>query len=397
MSEDWLAAYMDYTDGIPSPKEFRLWSGISALAGVLERRVWVNTARNILYPNLYVLLVAPPAVGKSQAIQITAELWRNMKNLHVAPNNVTRASLIDALERARTGKVLATGLFEYHSLAVAASEFGVLLSAHDLSFLSTLTDLYDCPVSYEETRRTNERHILIKNPQLNIIAGTQPGFMSSVFPEEAWTQGFSSRLLMIYSTTAPKVSIFAEQDDRQDLFKYLVRRLTEIGKLLGPCAFEQDAKDLLENWFAGGCAPVPTHTKLQYYAGRRLQSVLKLSMVSSISRGTDLIITLEDVERAMDWLFTAETVMPDIFRDMAGKSDMQVIQELHYFMWPLWVKDKKPIHESVIFRFLQTRVPSEKISRLLDTCVMSEVIKRIHGGPAGNAYIPNPKHLHGGE
>lgn len=395
--EDWLEAYMAYTEGIPSPEIFRLWSGISALAGAMERRMWIRSARNTLYPNLFILLVAPPAVGKSQAIQNTAELWRATKHLHVAPNNVTRASLIDALERARTAKVTAAhGVFEYHSMAVAASEFGVLLSAHDLEFLSALTDIYDNPVSYQETRRTNDRTINIKNPQLNIIAGVQPGFMASVFPEEAWSQGFASRLLMIYAVSGPKFSLFAEQETRPDLFNYLAKRMEKITGQIGEFDFEQEAKDMLEAWFQSGGNPVPQHSKLQYYVARRVQAVLKLCMVSSISRDLDLLITVADVTRAMEWLFAAEAVMPDIFRDMAGKSDMQVIQELHYFLWPLWAQSKQPIHESRVFHFLQTRVPSEKISRLLDVCVTSQVLRRVSTA-VGNGYIPVPKHLHGGE
>ena len=68
MSDDWITNFMTFTEGLPTPEIFRLWSGISTIAATLERRVWVATGRGVIYPNLFVVLVAPPAVGKSVAI-----------------------------------------------------------------------------------------------------------------------------------------------------------------------------------------------------------------------------------------------------------------------------------------------------------------------------------------
>ena len=51
----------------PTPAPFRLWSGITAVAGAVERRVWAETRQNLISPNLYVLLVAPPGAGDMAA------------------------------------------------------------------------------------------------------------------------------------------------------------------------------------------------------------------------------------------------------------------------------------------------------------------------------------------
>src|SRR6266481_9773574 len=57
LAQDWIEAFMDYTGGLPSPAIFRLWAGISTLAGAQERRTRVMSAGRPIYPNLYVLLV----------------------------------------------------------------------------------------------------------------------------------------------------------------------------------------------------------------------------------------------------------------------------------------------------------------------------------------------------
>src|SRR5262249_39802036 len=121
----------------------------------------------------------------------------------------------------------------------------------------------------------------------------------------------------------------------------------------------------------------------------------KLSMISAISRTADLVIELDDVKRAISWLLEAESHMPDIFRAMQGKSDAAVIDELHYHLMELWVRGgKKPIPASSLFHFLSTRVPADKIPRVLQIAEVSNVITRYAGT---DTFYPRPRHQHGVE
>lgn len=394
-SKDWLELFLEYTEGIPSPDIFRLWSGIAALAGALERRVWIETARSKLYPNLYTLLVAPPGVGKSQAISHVTELWYATKDLHVAPDNVTKPALIDAIQASSRKLVLSeTGLMEFHSLLVSSSEFGVLVPAHDLEFLNTLNHIYDCPRNYRENRRSmGDNQVDITNPQLNILGGTQPAYLANLLPEEAWGMGFTARVIMVYSSRAINVPLFSTQEPRTTEFGYLIRRMREISKQFGAMDFTEEAKAEIERWANEGCQPVPTHSKLANYTSRRILHSLKLSIISAVS-SQHSVIELSDFDRGRSWLLAAEQTMPDIFREMVGKSDVQVIDELHFFCWQLWVKDKRPVHQARIVHFLQHRVPSDKVLRLIDIAVKANILDQIAGT---DTYIPRPKSDHGME
>jgi hypothetical protein len=393
---DILHNFMEYTEGLPSPDIFRLWSGITMISGALERRVWVETARSLLYPNLYVLLVAPPAVGKSISVSEVSKFWYDSKKFHIAPSNATKASLIDCIAKA-DGKRLVNGvLVEYHSLLAASSEFGVMVPAHDLEFLSVLTDIFDCGPRYSEERRSLAKQVDIVNPQLTLIAGTQPAYMASMIPEEAWGQGFTSRLIMIYASSGPKVELFSQgfHDPRHALRKTILDQIVHLSKLFGRASWDADAMELMQNWVNAGCPPEPTHSKLSNYNGRRALHVLKLSVIAAVSRSGQTNITLADVQRAQNWLFQAEEFMPDIFRDMQQKSDTQVIQELHFFLWRIWLKEKTPIHESRIIHFLSTRVPSEKVFRIIEVAERSKIITRDAGTVV---FTPRPTHEHGVE
>ena len=100
------------------------------------------------------------------------------------------------------------------------------------------------------------------------------------------------------------------------------------------------------------------------------------------------------MQRALGWLLHAEKLMPDIFRHMVGKSDSQTIQELHFFLFREYAKNKKPLHESVIFHFLSQHAPSDKIPKIIEIAERSNIIVRVAGSPF---YTPKPKNEHGVE
>lgn len=394
MDTDWIELFLESTEGIPSPEIFRLWSGITAVAGALERRVWLESAQGKLYPNLYVMLVSAPGIGKTQAIARVDTLWRQTRELKVAPHDVTKAAFIDSLKNAGRRIIKSeTAIVEYHSLLVAADELGVFLPAYDLDFLSSLNRIYDNPDVHQQNRRGfGDEQIDIINPQLTILGGTQPAYLAHLLPEAAWGQGFMSRMVMIYSAHQVKIRLFGTIF-RSMLPPELLLGMKAMLRLYGPMLVEPDAEEAIESWYGTGMEPIPQHSRLEHYNQRRVIHVLKLSMIAAVSAGR-MSITLTDFNRARDWLIQAEAIMPDIFREMIQRSDSQVIQELHFFAWEMYVKNKKPIHANRLVHFLQNRVPSEKVMRVLDIAERAGFFERDAGT---DSYRPLPKHKHGME
>lgn len=391
---DVIDAFMDYTEGIPSPRQFRLWSAIACVAASLERRVWTVSAGDKVYPGLYILLVGPPGSGKSQSIRQTSALWYSTKELKVAPNSVTKASLTDELDAAKRTMVIrdTNELVEYHSLQIAASEFGVLVPAHDLDFLNFLNQIYDNDPNYRESRRTGGRKIDTVNPQINILAGTQPAYLAALLPEEAWGMGFMTRMLMVYSSETFKVRLFDERIATPANFSAISGQLKILLKVYGQSKWSDDAKIAIQSWADEGFPPEPTHSRLSAYNTRRILHIMRLSIVSAASAGHPLEIRLTDFQRAQNWLLEAEATMPEIFKEMVQKSDSQVIQELHQFVFTIWAKERKPVGEARLLFFLSNRVPSEKINKILEISVRSNILDF---DPVNKTYKPRPKNEHG--
>lgn len=392
--KDWIDGFLDYTQDIPSPEIFRLWSAIAAIAGALERRAWMVSAGEPLFPNLYTLLVGHPGSGKTQAIKRVNDLWYSIPALHKAPHDVTKAALIDRLLKASQKHVIKeTSILEYHSLLVAADEFGVLLPSHDTDFLSTLNRIYDNPRQHQQERRgLGSNQIDIINPQFNILAGTQPSYLANLLPEEAWGQGFMSRVIMIHSSSKIRSNIFSSKELDKGKFSFLSSRLTQVTRFYGQIRWDYNAGTAAQKWNEEGMPPEPEHSKLEHYNSRRILHLLKLCMISSVSSNSDTV-TLSDFERAKTWLLDAEERMPDVFREMLQRSDIQVIDELHFYLWKIWAKTKKPIHQARLFDFLKNRVPSEKVQRIIDIMIKANIIDF----QPPEHYVPRAKNEHGME
>lgn len=402
---DFVSDYMAYTEHELTTDLHRRWAAISCVAGALERRVWVRAGDHIAFPNLYVLLVAPPGVGK-YIIETTRDLWNetiepgttDKPAFSLAPDSVSSASLIDDLARAKQSRIVESGPpYVYHSLLIASEEFEVLLPSYDPIVISRLNSLFNNKPLHRETRRHGPaRDVTITNPQLNILAGATPAYFTAHFPEEAWATGLIRRIIMVFQAEAPIKDLFATTPDRSILRAHLLARLGQIASMYGEATWDSDAFHYMRDWHLAGRPPEPRHSKLVHYNRSRSLLVLKLALVSGISRTGQLVIAHLDVERAMQWLFEVERLMPDIFREMVGKSDSSVIEEMHYYAQSLWVKNKqKPITTDSLIQFLAHRLPSEKVPRVLEVAEAMNVIARVAG--TQDLWVPRPKHLHGME
>jgi hypothetical protein len=156
----------------------------------------------------------------------------------------------------------------------------------------------------------------------------------------------------------------------------------------------KQAEELVREWHMSDGPPTPTHSKLAHYNTTRTQILIKLAMVATISRTGELIIQSEDITRALRWLLEAERRMPDIFRAMTGKSDSQILEELHYFVIAKYRADNKPVPSKDIYEFLSYRATTDKIGGLITTAEKTQRMIRVGNG---ETWMPRPKFVHGVE
>lgn len=392
----WIESYLDYVKNQPAPEIFKRWAAMGAIAIALEKRCYVYTADSPVYPNLYIMLVGRPGIGKSQAINPVGDLLNKTGCFNLVPDDLTGSALLDHLASSemRVRQINnSPENREYHSGGLLVSEMGTLIREHDLSFLSILSNIYDCPPLYRQIRRHSKSDpINITNPQLTMVAGTQPGYLGSVFPPEAWVQGFMSRVIMIHSGEETRPKLFAKTRSKKDetVSARLVQQLATLAELEGEFIFDEDAAEALEAWYEGRMQPEPTAHRLQGYNARRGIQIQKLCMVIRASRwamgqrGMD--ISLEDYTTAMNLLLQAEEEMPNVFMEMAGKSDIDVLRDLHSWGWRQYIESgRRALYLSEIMNFLTTRVSAWQSQKVWNSALEADYF-RLKGGTSDEYY-----------
>lgn len=389
MRPDWIDGFLEYTENISSPRIFRKWAAITAIAGALERKVWVRTLGSNLYPNVYVVLVAPPGVGKTEVTWRVRKFWESLEDHCIAATSVTKASLIDELADANRRWITGSPhnpVEHFNSLLLCINELGVLLPAYENEFMNTLTDLWDCK-HYSERRRTSKIEIDIDKPQLNLFAACTPSYLMSTLPEGAWDQGFLSRTMLIYSGERQLRSLFSESTENKELEKALMDQMASIANLYGEIKFSEEAARLIDNFHLTDGEPKPDHPKLLSYNIRRTVHLLKLCIVASVSKSDDKIVYAEDFHRAFDWLLEAERHMPDIFKAMSQGGAGKVMEEAWYYVFTTHAKEQKPVLKHRLIQFLQERVPVHNIETTIKMLEQGKMIEpRLT--EAGAAFIP---------
>lgn len=349
------------------------------------------SSMGVLYPNMYIILVGPPGSGKTVAVSQTQRLWARANKFNIAPDSITGAGLMDHLKANGLKTFSRNGHFiSYYSCLVPSEEFGNLIKTHDKDFLSLLNKIYDNPdVVSERTRKAGEV-LPIDNPTMTILAGTQPAYIDDIFPELAWRQGFTSRLIMIYCADQPKRKVFGEKYIEASRNPQLAAHVARLAELQGEFTWSDEAADELETWHESGLDPAPRHFRLVTYNSRRLAHVIKLCMVHSAAEDDSLVIQVHHLEAARMALLEAESAMPEIFKEVSGRSAAAAMEQALHWAIEEHLRTKKPVSEFNLTWQLSRKVPAYEVTKIIENMVNAGMLKEhgVHAPVGQRMFLP---------
>jgi hypothetical protein len=330
------------------------------VGAVLERKVWASLATP-LYPNLYVFLVGRAAAGKTRAIDAMMEILREIPEFYFSPTSVTRASLVDCLlDAKRTDPDWTAGtMSEYHTLYVAVDELSAFMETWKEDLVAGLIKFYDGN-HYSESRRTGNLHIEIDKPNLNVICGTTPANLMKLVPDGAWDQGFTSRVILVWSDDSKERDILELDDivDASDDLKHDIRVIHREAR--GPITWTGEFHTALNRWRELKDTDGPSHPRLADYRARRRSHLVKLAVIACIDRG-GVVLGIEDFNRAHRWLLENEVEMHIIFSAGSTSIDDKAFDEIEEF-----VKNHgKPVPHHKLLRQVSRFIPAHSQERVI--------------------------------
>jgi hypothetical protein len=317
--KDWITAYTEYALDAFCPEKFHMWTGFSTLAGALERRVWTHRGTFDLYPNIYVLLVARPGVGKSASSGIgVSEMLRQLGNgndaIHFLASQNSDASFAKQFEPYKVFHIKGqphTHSSKFFYASEASNAIKEIVGGGEIT--AALTEFYDCPSYFKKTLMGYS--VELKNVCCNMLAGCTFSYLKALVPEAQSGGGFASRLIyVVQDETMIRRPKWRAPGRQADVRERLLTDLRSIYELAGPFDPLPEFTEAYEEWFPKQDAETQAlgSERMQHFLARKHTNIVKLAMLCSVSESNDLVLRRRHWDRALSLMEAVEIDLPKI-------------------------------------------------------------------------------------
>lgn len=394
LSGNWLKAYAEYTAESESPESFHLWTGLSVLASAVRRNVFLDQGFYILYPNLYVILTAPPGtVAKSTTIRLGRTILLSVPQIKFGADSITMEELVRQLEKAGSDSTSS-------ALTLHSTELSDLIDPSGIKMISFLTSIYDGDIKWNRSTKGSGSDN-IKNPVINLLGGTTPSWLATGMPVQAVDHGFTSRVIFVFEDKPRFLNPYPNAPDRE-LVRALINDLNYIalikgefqwdpghgpqpedeeGKLnwepgyKGPSGFKPSTKSVYQWYYKQIANTRAADYRVAGYHARKRNHLLKVAMLLSIAEGDDLMLRPRDLDAAWAILEATEKRMARAF-SAVGKnehaSDLERILAA--------INENGGMTEKDVYEENYAAGDVQQISRIIQMLVQMGKIRRVASG-----------------
>ena len=386
--ESAIEGYMELTQNAAAPKIFREVVGVSGVLACLSRRCWVNGSQGPIYPPCSMIVVAPSGGGKGPAINPMEDMLHALdssndilhahEGIHVGPSDATLAGLVDEYADPKSLRhfMLGNDRVEYNTVIVIAEELATFFHNLETQMMSYLCRLLDCRRVSQRLRSKGET-TWIERPALHLLGGVQPKILTTLLPGQAFDMGVTTRTMFSYSNARFKEDPFISKSVNPDLRNQLMADLKKIIKLKGPFKVMVDAEERIRHWWQQESDDdAPKHPKLEHYVSKRIIHLFKLCMAFNAARSDNMIIELDDVEKALSFLRRMEKTLPEMFDSLSNEGASEdVFRDLAHQIIAEYNRTKKPIPFHVLAKMAAKKVKSYEIPGIIDQLVAQNYVE----------------------
>jgi hypothetical protein len=356
----------------------RFWCGISAVAGALRRRIWIDEGFFRWHCNMYICLVAPPGVvSKTTTAGAAMSLLRQVPDVAFGPDIVTWQALVGAFTDSYQSVPYGDGFVEMSALTLESGEFGNLLNPQDKEMVDLLVTLWDGRQGTfsKITKHSGTDHVI--NPWINLIACTTPAWIEGNFPEYMIGGGFTSRMLFVYAGKKAKLVAYPSRhvSEFQDLLqKDLVEDLTTISQLCGAYKLTKDAIEWGEAWYQQLHTQRPINLPMEEFGGyfaRKQTHAHKLALVLAACQSDEPFVTEDHLGIAVQMLTDLEPDMQFVFSRIGKASTSASVDRLLEYIFQ---QGRCPYEDA--YRHVYRYFPSMRdFDDIISGCVRAGYIK----------------------
>lgn len=350
-----------------SPDSFIDYGFYFTIAAALQRRVWLGSERAPIFPNLYVILVGRPGIGKGLVIKQVNKILKHHKKedkheqkwlelddkevddvkkmytdrkplmIPMAADSTTFEALVKSLAQStrrvaydkldpKTNKVV-KDYYTHNTICFSLEELSSLFQKNADKVTKYLLVGYDCGDYIYETKHHGTD--IITDSCVNLFGGTTPAFMQESFDEKLIGDGFTSRTFYIFENQNRNSASFDLPEfskEQLEAFDGLLKHVKDLNSLYGQCQYTPEAHEMMVKWWKEEQKQKRnTHPKLEAYYARKNMHVAKMAMIIHFSDNiADKNISVTDCETAIKALERIEKKM-HLALTFGGKNFLAIV------------------------------------------------------------------------
>ena len=323
-----LANFRTFTSGSEVHPNHAIWSGLIALSTIIGKRAKLPMGYFDVYPNLYVVFVAPPGGRKSSARVFAQQMFHDVLGREQKPiDSITKEALVTVFHES-TVSFTPTGGGQpivYSPYTLMVDEMSELVGPSKESMVSFLTAVYD-KVGDFGVRTVKRKDEVITNPYMVLLGCTTPAWITQRLKDDIISGGFTRRVIFVYEPDEPRRVAFPEiTDEMRAAWDSAVAYGKRLLTVSGTFEWEASAKAAYTHWYNTRTYPSDPNT-LYYHRNKHMQ-VLKVAQLISLSREPDLRVTLNDLEFTFSLFEHVEQTLPQVFEGV-GRNELKGISSL---------------------------------------------------------------------
>lgn len=294
----WLDSVLLATEEAESPKSFIWWSAMASMAAVMRKNVWLNKFYYKLYPNIYVMLMTDSGGRKGFPVSLAKGLVIKAANTKVISGRTSIEKIIASLGTAYTKENGGAPITEAHGFIVSGEFDELLIKSEDA--LSIITSLYNT----HEYDNANWVYDLksgkteLKNVCVSLLGASNEALFKKAVPGYAIEGGFVGRMVVVNDDGSGKINDLTEAPKNIFDIEQLSQYLIALKDVKGEFKYSDGGKKWYQDWYKTHRSKIVKDKTGTY--NRLHDQILKVAMLLSLSRGTDLIINEDDLTKSRD-------------------------------------------------------------------------------------------------
>lgn len=338
---DFINAWVNWRVPITSsPKQFIYWSAVALVSAALKRNAKFRWLGYDIYPNMYIILIGPPSVGKGLAIKPALECMQESKVINTLTDRINAPYILEKLNKGFSSIQVnnnGNGVVNLDDRTVVVVEEELPnLVRRDEDMLVTLTKLWDASNTNFQYGTRHHGEFAFKEHCLSLYAGASPKALAQAIPYDSISTGFTRRVNFIYGSvkdrrplkvTKATIKAVVSQDQVRNDFvedlKYIASHLHGIFTL------HPTAEDLFVDYYNFVDTDVDSSDEemVQYFKGTKIAHTIKLAMALSASRRDDLVIHPLDLGEAINEVKAVEGALTHVFAAVEQETSKKEISE----------------------------------------------------------------------